>query len=218
MPDITTRRFQRLTTPLRSSSPTQYYRRIYTTVNNNNVLQTLSLEENVFFFFSWMPVMTGSLCRWPHCSPRQSGGLLCRVCQLFPQVSTPSQYLYVPSCLEISDLCNLEVSLWWTLPSSTRAQASWGLPSSPHLGCGRIFLECLLIEHDVKSLCFRWPSGCNPPGRCTFKGSPGTPRSSWPGWPRSCSPIMEELKYFLISVVQFYFKVLCLYFTGPGCC
>ena len=63
----------------------------------------------------------------------------------------------------------------------------------------------------------RWPSGCNPPGRCTFKDSPGTPRSSWPGWPRSCSPIMEELKYFLISSVQFYFKLSCLHFTGPGC-
>ena len=121
-------------------------------------------------------------------------------------------------CLEISDLCNFEVSLWWTLLSSTRAQASWGLPSSLHLGCGHIFLECLLVGHDVKSFCFRWPSGCNPPGRCTFKDSLGTARSSWPGWPRSCSPIMEELKYFLISLVQFYFKLSCLYFTGPGCC
>ena len=121
-------------------------------------------------------------------------------------------------CLEISDLCNFEVSLWWTLLSSTRAQASWGLPSSLHLGCGHIFLECLLVGHDVKSFCFRWPSGCNPPGRCTFKDSPGTARSSWPGWPRSCSPIMEELKYFLISLVQFYFKLSCLYFTGSGCC
>ena len=38
LPDISTRRFQRLTTPPRSSFPTQYYRRIYTTVNNNNAL------------------------------------------------------------------------------------------------------------------------------------------------------------------------------------
>ena len=152
------------------------------------------------------PVTIGSLYRWPHCTPRQSGGLLCRVCQFFPQVRTPSQY-YVHPCSEISDLCNLEVSPWWTLLSSTPAQASWGLPSSLHLGCGHIFLECLLVGHDVKSFCFRWPSGCNPPGRCTFKDSPGTARSSWPGWPRSCSPIMEELKYFSNYLVQFFFKL-----------
>ena len=47
-PDITPRRFQRLTTPPRSSSLMQYYRRIYTTVSNIHVLQTLSREENAF--------------------------------------------------------------------------------------------------------------------------------------------------------------------------
>ena len=46
--DVTTRRFQLLTTPPRSYSLTQYYRRIYTTVNNNDVLQTLSREDNTF--------------------------------------------------------------------------------------------------------------------------------------------------------------------------
>ena len=61
LPDITIRRFQLLTTPPRSSSPMQYFQRIYTTVNNNDVLQTLSREDNTFSLWCalWQAPYTG---------------------------------------------------------------------------------------------------------------------------------------------------------------